>query len=170
MWIRSANSHTGQQLNAASQAGQMAASNYVAELPKTACNRRGVHRSKAGISSKRIRADRLAGRFRAGEGRSSDRVCSHPRLPTRLAPRELNHQEAAQSKSADRRQRRPHRVCAETQHFCFHDPPVGNEVAKLEVRDCTQEPCEEDQGTCLHDAQPKSDSLNWVGHLAMMFE
>ncbi len=44
MWFRSAYSHTGQQLAAALQAGQMAASDYVSELPDTACNRRGVHR------------------------------------------------------------------------------------------------------------------------------
>ena len=58
MWIRSANSHTGQQLNAALQAGQIAASDYVAELPKTACNRRGVHRWKAekGITSSGVPA------------------------------------------------------------------------------------------------------------------
>ena len=34
----------GQQLTAASQAGQMAASDYASEPPDTACNRRGVHR------------------------------------------------------------------------------------------------------------------------------
>jgi hypothetical protein len=47
IWFWSANSHTGQQLNAALQAGQMAASDYLSDLPDTACVRRGVHRWKA---------------------------------------------------------------------------------------------------------------------------
>jgi len=47
-WFRSANSHTGQQLSAASQAGQMAASDY-RQPPITACTFRGVHRWKTDI-------------------------------------------------------------------------------------------------------------------------
>ena len=42
IWFRSANSHTGQQLNAASQAGQMAASDYVSAAPDFALALKGA--------------------------------------------------------------------------------------------------------------------------------
>jgi len=58
MWFRSANSHTGQQLSAASKAGQMAASDYVSEPPNTACNRRGVRRWKADVDAALARPHR----------------------------------------------------------------------------------------------------------------
>lgn len=46
IWIRSANSHTGQRRELRKQAGQMAASDHVQILEIAACFPRGVHRKQ----------------------------------------------------------------------------------------------------------------------------